>query len=172
MVNADFQRTYHFEDSIIFGAGANRRKREDLLENATVVSIVDEHGNTSIVATLCVRPEVAEDDVSLAFGNINFLGMESDHLYFYVNNTNIGNFTFHDIVTNETVSNGTIIYGESGQIGGNITLPEGNYAFKIIVHTDENGMELFRIDVNATRQNATADIFCGEGFEIKSCDDQ
>jgi hypothetical protein len=170
-VYADFQRTYSFGDSFIFDAPAHRQKREDLLQNTSLVRIVDVHGNTSIVANLCVRPEVDEDDVTLTFGNINFIGMESDRLSFYVNNTNIGNFTFHDIMINETVTNRTIIYGESGQIGRNITLPEGNYPFNIIVHTDENGIELFSIDVNATRQNSTADIFCGESFEIKPCEE-
>jgi hypothetical protein len=166
VVYADFQRTYQFDDSVISVASAHRRKREDLFQNTTLVKIVDELGNTSIVGTLCVKPEEDDDEVILTFKHINYMEISPVGLYigFYVNNTYIGNVTSYDITPNETMTSSSIIYGESGQIGGNITLPEGNYPFDITVQTDENGIELFGIDVNATRQNSTADIFCGEGF--------
>ena len=166
MVNADYQRTYEFSNSIFHNSTAQRRKREDLFENASFVSILDQDGNTAIVASICVRPEITEDNVTLVFGNVSFVGVGTDSLDFYVNGTEIGSLTLNDVAQNPNAS--AAVSGQSGQIGEPITLHEGNYTLNITAQTSQNAMELFSIQVNVSRQIFTEDIFCGQGFEIQS----
>jgi hypothetical protein len=169
IVEADFQRTYKFGNYVAEEKASGksvRKKRADLIGNDTVIEIQDMDGNTAINAHVCVRPDENEQNVSLIIGDVVFLGLASDYLVFFLNGSEIGNLTVADVVKNETVTNDTIILGETGPIGNPVTLPEGDYLLQIFVTTDMYGIELYSIMMNATRQDPTEDIFCGGGFNI------
>lgn len=149
--------SYEFEDALTEDQGEMRVWRSEASSGRTL-RLVDQHGLSAVVLTLCVEPHDLSKNVSLFIDDIRYCNDgPSDSVKLRLDGVNIARFSTFEKWRSGHQWN---VFNNSGLIGPLIKLSRGEFTLVIVVQTDKWGIELDRITLVTDNQLPTKNIIC------------
>ncbi|XP_052761934.1 uncharacterized protein LOC128204564 [Mya arenaria] len=153
----EVQKHYEFENALKEGQGVWQHRSEASL--AKTLRINDLVGGTKMIhLTLCIQPYDTSQNVTFYIDDIRYSNDgPSDNITVLFNGLKIATFK---TVEKWRAGQEWNVFRNSGRIGPSLEAMEGQYVLTVYAKTDEWGVELDRIRINAENHSPAKELFC------------